>query len=456
MEEKKNKPVLFSIGPLEYDYHDIDGLYFMLDRKLSGCLVMMWDRPMNPDIAGTVMLDGELVTGVVNQYMEAMGQMWILGIPLRGLVAESGREYQLHVEKFEDMYGNSMDPQDFTLKSIGQEETKPEYAEHERVALEAAREGIVLLKNEDNVLPIRKGETLNLFGKGVHEFRIGAVGAGKINPRYSINFIEAVRKSEAFVLNEELTAFYGCDEDRIPPEEMIGRAKEASDLALVFLTRAAGENQDASSAKGEFYLDVDEEALIEKVSKTFARTVVILNVGYPVDVTFVQRYKIAGLIYLGFAGMLAGTALLEILRGEVNPSGKLPDTWALDYFDIPASRNFYDCKDGQRLNTDDEVYLDTCYEEDIYVGYRYFTTFGKKAAFPFGYGLSYSSFEIQPGDIVYNGKAAELKVSVKNIGAKPGKEVIQIYVGKPESELEQPERELVFFEKTRELLPGEE
>ena len=456
MEEKKNKPVLFSIGPLEYDYHDIDGLYFMLDRKLSGCLVMMWDRPMNPDIAGTVMLDGELVTGVVNQYMEAMGQMWILGIPLRGLVAESGREYQLHVEKFEDMYGNSMDPQDFTLKSIGQEETKPEYAEHERVALEAAREGIVLLKNEDNVLPIRKGETLNLFGKGVHEFRIGAVGAGKINPRYSINFIEAVRKSEAFVLNEELTAFYGCDEDRIPPEEMIGRAKEASDLALVFLTRAAGENQDASSAKGEFYLDVDEEALIEKVSKTFARTVVILNVGYPVDVTFVQRYKIAGLIYLGFAGMLAGTALLEILSGEVNPSGKLPDTWALDYFDIPASRNFYDCKDGQRLNTDDEVYLDTCYEEDIYVGYRYFTTFGKKAAFPFGYGLSYSSFEIQPGDIVYNGKAAELKVSVKNIGAKPGKEVIQIYVGKPESELEQPERELVFFEKTRELLPGEE
>ncbi|HBA69626.1 MAG TPA: hypothetical protein DCZ40_09760 [Lachnospiraceae bacterium] len=455
MEEKRNKPILFTMGPLEYDFHDIDGLYFMLDRRLSGCLVMMWDSPMNPEITGTATLDGKRINGLVNQYMEAMGRMWILGIPLRGLVTEYGREYQLHVEGFQDADGNFMTPQDFRLKSIGKEEPKPEYAEHERVALNAAREGIVLLKNENNVLPVKKGETLNLFGKGVHEFRISAVGAGKINPRYSISFVEAVRESEAYTLNEGLVEFYSCDEDCIPPEEMLQQAKKASDMAFVFLTRAAGENQDASSEKGEFYLSSEEEALLGKVSKTFAKTVVILNVGYPIDMTFVQRYRIAGLIYLGFAGMFAGKALLEILIGKVNPSGKLPDTWALDYLDIPSSRNFYDSRDGSRLDTNEEIYLDTCYEEDIYVGYRYFTTFKQKVAYPFGYGLSYTNFEICSGDIRYNGDKVKFEVHVRNVGTLSGKEVVQVYVGKPESELEQPERELCFFEKTKELLPGE-
>lgn len=455
MRVKTEKPVLFAMGALEYDFHDIDGLYFMLDRKLSGCILMIWDSPMNPKVMGSVTLDGKPVNGIVNQYMEVMGQMWVLGIPLRGLVTEYGREYQLHVEGFEDVCGNRMDPQDFLLKSVKKPEQKPEYAGHERVALDAAREGIVLLKNEGDVLPVKKGETLNLFGKGVHEFRIGAVGAGKINPRYSVNFIEAVRESGEYSLNEELVEFYGCDEDRIPPLEMLGRAKKSSDLAIIFLTRAAGENQDASSAKGEYYLSDGEEALIEKVSVTFAKTVVILNTGYPMDVTFARRYGVDGLVYLGFAGMFAGQALLEILGGTVNPSGKLPDTWALDYFDIPASKNFYDCAGRERLDTDGEVYLDTCYEEDIYVGYRYFTTFGKKVAYPFGYGLSYTSFVITPVKIAFDGETVSLEVSVKNTGKVSGKEVVQVYVGKPETELEQPERELVYFEKTRELLPGE-
>lgn len=264
MEEKRNKPILFTMGPLEYDFHDIDGLYFMLDRRLSGCLVMMWDSPMNPEITGTATLDGKRINGLVNQYMEAMGRMWILGIPLRGLVTEYGREYQLHVEGFQDADGNFMTPQDFRLKSIGKEEPKPEYAEHERVALNAAREGIVLLKNENNVLPVKKGETLNLFGKGVHEFRISAVGAGKINPRYSISFVEAVRESEAYTLNEGLVEFYSCDEDCIPPEEMLQQAKKASDMAFVFLTRAAGENQDASSEKGSFILAARRKRCWEK------------------------------------------------------------------------------------------------------------------------------------------------------------------------------------------------
>ena len=319
---KEDKPLLFEMGPLEYDFHDIDGLYFMLDRRLSGCLLMMWAKPMNPDIQGTVTLDSRVVSGCINQYMEVMGNMWVLGIPLRGLVTEYGREYQLHVEGFVDMDGNEMNPQDFTVRGVEKVKPKPEDATHEQIALEAAREGIVLLKNAAEVLPLKKGTVLNLFGRGIHEFRIGAVGAGKINPRYSVNFVEAVREGEAYSLNEELVEFYGCDRDEIPGDEMLMRAKKLSDTAIVFLTRAAGENQDASTAKGEYYLSEDEEALIAKITDTFAKTIVILNVGYPIDVTFAEKYAVAGLIYSGFGGMLAGPALVDILSGAVNPSGK--------------------------------------------------------------------------------------------------------------------------------------
>ena len=195
---------------------------------------------------------------------------------------------------------------------------------------------------------------MNLFGRGIHEFRIGAVGAGKINPRYSVNFVEAAREGEAYSLNEELVEFYGCDRDEIPEDEMLMRAKKLSDTAIVFLTRAAGENQDASTAKGEYYLSEAEEALIAKVTDTFAKTIVVLNVGYPIDVTFAEKYAVAGLIYSGFGGMLAGPALSDILSGAVNPSGKLPDTWAKDYFDIPSSKNFYDCVDKTRLTADEK------------------------------------------------------------------------------------------------------
>lgn len=452
---KEDKPLLFEMGSLEYDFHDIDGLYYMLDRRLSGCILMMWSKAMNPEIKGRVTLDGKMIPAYVNQYMEVMGRMWILGIPLRGLVTEYGKEYKLHVEGFADADGNEMNPQDFVVKSVEKADPRTEHAEHEKIALQAAREGIVLLKNEGNVLPLKKGTVLNLFGRGVHEFRIGAVGAGKINPRYSINFVEAVRSRADYFLNEELINFYGCDKDVIPPIEIFQRAKGMSDTAIIFLTRASGENQDASTAKGEYYLSDEEDALIEATTKAFSKTVVILNVGYPIDVTFAEKYKVAGLVYIGFAGMLAGPALMDILSGAVNPSGKLPDTWAKDYFDIPASGNFYDCADKPRLTSDASVYIDTCYEEDIYVGYRYFTTFGKSPAYPFGYGLSYTQFDITADNVSFDGKYMELDVHVKNTGAVSGKEVVQVYLGKPESEMEQPVKELIFYEKTKVLLPGE-
>ena len=451
---KNDRPLLFEMGPLEYDFHEIDGLYYMLDRRLSGCLLLMWSKPMNPDVTGTVTLDGKTVPDCTLLPMAAMNDMWVLGVPLRGRVREYDREYRLHVEGFMDTDGNVMNPQDFTVRGIARTEPRQEDATHEAVALQAAREGIVLLENQDSLLPLKTGTTLNLFGRGVHEFRIGAVGAGKINPRYSVNFVEAARTRDDYILNEELIDFYACDRDDIPPENLLDRARRASDTAIVFISRAAGENQDASSAKGEYRLTDGEEALLQKVSAYFAHTVVILNTGYPIDMDFMERYDIHGLIWLGFAGMLAGPALMDILTGAENPSGKLPDTWAMHYADIPAAANFYDCSGRERLGGDAPLFIDTFYEEGLYVGYRYFTTFGVHPAYPFGHGLSYTTFEMKSGTPRIEGDALLLTVDIVNTGDRAGREVSQVYVGKPEDELEQPERELVFFEKTRELAPG--
>lgn len=339
---KEDKPLLFGADPLEYDFHDVDGIYYMLDRKLSGCLVLMWAKPMNPKIKGNITLDGKTVEKYVLQPMAMMMGMWILGIPLRGFITECGREYQLHVDGFTDTDGNEMNPQDFTVTSVTRMKPEEKYKEHESVAYQAAAEGIVLLKNKNSVLPLKKNTVINLFGKGIHQFRNGAVGAGKITPRYSISFLEAIRGSEEFTVNEELAGFYKCDEDEIPKEQVLKKARKLSDTAVMVISRASGENTDNSTAKGEYYLSEKEEKLLKKLSEEFAHTVVILNVGYPIDVTFAERYSIDGLIYSGFGGMLGGTALLDVLSGKINPSGKLPDTWAKDYFDIPSSRNFYD------------------------------------------------------------------------------------------------------------------
>lgn len=451
---KKDKPLLFGMGELIYDFHDIDGLYFMLDRRLSGCMILMWAKQMDEHIAGKITLNGKPIEKYVLTSMMQMGGSWILGVPLRGHITEYEKEYTLHVEGFTDTDGNEMDPQDFTIKSVEKVQPKEEHKEREAIAYQAASEGIVLLKNRDHLLPLSKGTTINLFGRGVHQFRNGAVGAGKITPRYSVDLKEAVKESAEFSLNEDLITFYSCDEDEIPPVEILASAKSKSDISVMLITRAAGENMDSSSAKGEYYLSEKEELLMETLTKTFAHTIVILNVGYPIDVTFAEKYDIDAVLYTGFGGMLGGPAVVDILSGTANPSGKLTDTWTKDYFDIPSSLNFYDCVDKPRLDAECEEYIDTYYEEDIYVGYRYFTTFKKEVAYPFGYGLSYTTFKVEPQMIYTDGKLI-IKACVTNTGTHSGKEVLQVYIGKPEVELEKPERELAGFSKTKELRPGE-
>lgn len=450
---KEDKPMLLAFGDIPYNCDDVDGLYYMLDRAFSGCIVLNFVKPMDPDIPGRATLDGVELPPCILKHMPIMMNMWALGIPLRGYATEYGKSYTLHVEGFTDTDGNEMAPTDLTVKVNDRVLPRQEYAEHEAIALQAAREGIVLMKN-NGLLPLKKGTILNLFGKAVHQFRTGAVGAGKINPRYTVNFLNAVRESTAFGLNESLVDFYRCDGDLVPPGALLAQAREQSDVAVMLITRGCGENLDNSSAKGEYYLSGEEENLLAALRKEFAHVVVILNVGFPMDVSWAEKYGVDAVLYNGFGGMLAGQALCDVLSGKENPGGKLPDTWAKDYFHIPASRNFYDCVDKPRLDAEQDVYVDTVYEEGIYVGYRYFHTFGVEPAYPFGFGLSYTTFDVCPGEMDFDGQL-KLKVTVTNIGHVPGKEAVQVYIRKPESLCETPERELVWFAKTTLLQPGE-
>ncbi len=274
------------------------------------------------------------------------------------------------------------------------------YAEHDAVAKQAAREEMVLLKNKDNILPLSQDTVLNLFGEGVTNFRIGATGAGRIYPRFTRSLREAVMETSSFRLNSELDEFYRQPLNRTPDSDLLVRSYEQSDTAVIILTRGTGENIDNAPLPGEYYLTADEESMIAAVCEVFEKTVVVLNTGYPIDMRWTAKYDIKDIIYSGLAGQSATEVLCEILDGRTNPSGKLPDTWSWDYFDIPASVNFYNRKpDEAPILADDEVWVDTCYEEGIYVGYRYFETFGRDVAYPFGHGLSYTSFTITPAKV---------------------------------------------------------
>lgn len=456
----QDPPILLQQDPvLEYDVDDVDGRLFMLDRDFGGAVTVTFSKPMDPSTRGVITLDGEPAPYALKQVAEAMG-LWMLAVKVFGRLVEYGTEHRLHLEGFTDTDGNVMAPTDVTIRTRPRRGPEPAFAEHEEVARRVAEEGIVLLENRQDTLPLAGGP-LNIFGHALHAFRTTVVGAGKINARYVVGLREAVRSSDRFSLNEELASFYQTAGDGVPDPGMLARAKAASDLGIVVLTRASGENMDNSSEAGEYRLTEDEDRLIAAVSATFARSVVVLNTPYPIDTSFVDRHGVDALVLAGVAGMLAGPALLRVLEGTVNPSGRLPDTWAKAYEDIPASRNFYDCAGGKpRYTAGDEVWIDTVYEEGIYVGYRYFTTFGVEVAYPFGHGLSYTTSRVEPGAVsspwtARGLDALEVGATVTNTGGVAGREVVQVYVSKPDGDLEQPALELADFAKTPALAPGE-
>ena len=357
---------------------------------------------------------------------------------------------------------------------------------HIELSKAAAKEGMVLLKNESEVLPLKKGTKVALFGKGTFDYVKGGGGSGDVTVRYIRNLYDGLKlKKDKITIFEELCDYYRDDIQKqyaagnVPgmtiepdvPMELLQKAKAFTDTAIISICRFSGEGWDRKSVvdpnnvalwdferemteasaklfkNGDFSLSEKEQEMVNIVKENFAKVIVVLNIGGMFDTSwFVDEPKIQSALLALQGGMEGGLAAAELLLGEGNPSGKLVDTFAKTLEDYPSTYNFHESRD----------HVD--YTDDIYVGYRYFETIpgaAEKVNYTFGYGLSYTTFDVEPISADEIDGQIRVQVKVTNTGSVAGKEVVQAYVSKPQGLLGKPAKELVAFYKTRELLPGE-
>lgn len=328
---------------------------------------------------------------------------------------------------------------------------------------QAAAEGSVLLKN-DGTLPLVNQETVSIFGRCQFDyFYVGYGSGGDVNRPYDVNLVQALKKCDEIKVNNRLASIYEgfCYEKKIPnyvwgmweysheempiDDEMVKIARDDSDVAVVVIGRAAGEDRDMAKVKGSYYLKDEELEMLHLVTSHFNKVVVLLNIGGIIDMSWAEEFgdKISAILITWQGGMESGNAVADILCGKVNPSGRLTDTIAWDFDDYRGSKDFGNPKVIE-------------YEEDIFVGYRYFETFAKdRVQYPFGFGLSYTDFSIEHIETMAVEGGFEVKAKVTNIGKRAGKEVVQLYLEKPCGKLGNPARELVGFAKTKLIEPDE-
>ena len=358
---------------------------------------------------------------------------------------------------------------------------------HIRLSRDAAREGMVLLKNESGVLPLARGAKVALFGKGTFDYVKGGGGSGDVTVPYVRNLSDGMRAyPDRVTVFEGTDAFYrdhvaasyaagrepGAVEEPELPDALVRRAAAFADIAVISISRFSSEGWDRKSTfdtiekhkgvwtddaryelteamfpKGDYVLTDAEAAMVDKVTAAFDRVVVVLNVGSVFDTAFFRdNPRIQAALMAWQAGLEGGVAEAELLLGLDNPSGKLADTFAATLEDYPSSPGFYASDD----------YVD--YEDDIYVGYRYFETIpgaADRVNYPFGFGLSYTRFNISEPEVSVEGDDIAVRAAVTNAGGLAGKEVVQVYFSAPQGRLGKPARQLVGWQKTRRLLPGE-
>jgi len=326
----------------------------------------------------------------------------------------------------------------------------------------AVAEGCVLLKNDNHVLPLKEGTRVSVFGRTqLDYYKSGTGSGGKVNVAYVRTILDALLTSKKVTVNTELLEIYKSWREDHPfdvgvgwagepksqiemplTKELVESASKNSDVALVIIGRSAGEDSDAENVAGSYLLQDTEKEILTLVREYFGQVVVLLNVGNIQDMKWVDEYKPDSVMYVWQGGMEGGPGILSLLEGDISPSGKIPDTIAYDIEDYPSSPYFGDLTRNY-------------YSEDIYVGYRYFETFAKeKVMYPFGFGLSYTSFSIE-SKVIDKQDEIEVESVVVNTGTASGKEVVQIYGSAPAGKLGKPARELKGFWKTKLLAPGE-
>lgn len=350
---------------------------------------------------------------------------------------------------------------------------------HRELSRKAAVEGIVLLKNEGGLLPLKPGSHVALYGAGATHMIKGGTGSGDVNEREVVNIFQGMADAGYVVTNKSWLDEY----DRIYTEarlawreDILARAKAAggdgltffttytttpfqmpdgpeitktdAEVAIYALSRVAGEGADRSNCGGDYYLTEKEMADIDAICKAYNKVILVVNTGGLVDLSFVDRYDNFGaIVYLVQPGMEGGNSFADVISGKVTPSGKLTDTWPNHYEDYPNAATF----SHMNGNVEKERY-----EEGIYIGYRYFDSFEVPVRYSFGYGLTYAKFALETERVTAEDTEIAVEVKVTNTGSVySGKEVVQVYVSCPTGKLEKEYRRLCGFAKTSNLAPGE-
>lgn len=350
----------------------------------------------------------------------------------------------------------------------------PDLGAHARLSRQAASDGMVLLKNSQASLPLARGSRVASFGITQINTLKGGAGSGDVNAAYTVNVVDGL--AQQFAVDAQLQQFYqrffeanktssdfggistvvSCPEPALSPSEINDYAA-SNDVAIITLGRNAQQGQDRQNGKGDYLLSDLELSLITQVSTAFhgqgKRVVVVLNTGGVMD-TRAWQSQVDAILLAYMPGQEAGHAVADLLSGAINPSGKLTQTFPVSYGDVPSSAGF------PGTDTDGDGKVDThYYNEGIYVGYRYYATFGKEVGYPFGFGLSYTQFDykntfIQSNSLSEAGGKVTLTTTVTNSGAVPGREVAQVYVAAPAGSLGKPAIELKAFAKTQLLAAG--
>lgn len=324
----------------------------------------------------------------------------------------------------------------------------------------AAAQGAVLLKN-DGALPLKDGGEAAVFGRiQLHYYKSGTGSGGMVNVSKVVGITDGLIEA-GYKINQKLLDIYTewdgqhpfnygegwggepWSQEEMPlTDEIVNSAAETSDTAIIIIGRTAGEEMDNRNEKGAFLLSDLEEDMIKKVSAVFSKTVVLLNTAGLIDMGFMDRYDVSAVMYVWQGGMVGGVGAADILTGKMSPCGKLPDTIAYNITDYSSDKFFGSGEED-------------CYGEDIYVGYRYFETFAKaKVRYPFGFGLSYTTFDVSAEFSAADG-IVTADITVRNTGSVPGREVVQIYCQAPQGKLGKPARVLCGFDKTWTIKPGD-
>ncbi len=417
----------FTLLAKKYDPANIDTGLFAMNIEAPRSVPLVCSSEVDPRY-GTATVDGKPIShGKCGKF--DFSPLPIYFLPVGEVAREFGKTYTVRLSGFRNKKGKKFASCTFRVTTAERGTDDGKHRENETIAKQVSDEGIVLLKN-DGTLPLGHGTPVCLLG-AYQDFRISAVGASLIKPRWQFSLQEAIEKA-GFAIGE------------------------SAQTALYVFSRGSGENKDNKPIAGNYYLTETEKRELSAAVKNYQHVILVLNTGYPVEMKFISSLPLSAILWTGFCGQRGTESLADILCGKVNPSARLADSWPYDYYDMPAAHNFVNQDENAPVYSDDgkKQGVRVFYEEEQFVGYRYFDTFRKPAAFEFGHGLSYTKFSVS-GKAAWESAGLKISAYIENVGTYAGKYAFLVYVASPRGRLKKPVRTFAGFEKTKLLAPGE-